>query len=320
MTALYRFAGTLEALHGLVFPLRPKGVVPTVGHQCPTNANNAMQLSSGTHGAAGAITAVRCDLRGLTKLRSLSIYADHQAELLLPPSVETLAVTLRANDDCWMGSPVDHRDFCTCFTSNDHDEDCFDPHPWRRWPWPHSTEWFFIVARPGVTASLARSRPTWATFLRSAAGLRELHVEGEDCLGSLCFHLQDFKREWPAGLTLRELTAVRVYLPFDLAVRDAELLKFQEVSLLSTASTAEHVLEVLLAGRARKVWFHGPTLCLDGWPWSMAERGPGTESYRYVNLDEVVKVARSPRYASRIKVEESPWDWGTMLTVVARWR
>lgn len=97
------------------------------------------------------------------------------------------------------------------------------------------------------------ARPTWAAQLKGATGLRSLCVIEHRGLGakfpSSRMGLADFQREWPERLTLRELSVWNAFLPFELAVRGAEVVCCSQSGVILTeATSAEGVLEALLAG------------------------------------------------------------------------
>lgn len=206
-------ANTLESLRGVVF-LRSPGY-PQPQPEC-------------------------CDLSNFSALRYPSIGTDHQLELRLPTTLERLYLHLIGPDPAEAGE------------QNSEKRKAF------------SREWGMDMNEaPSRNDRKSKgARPTWAALLQGATGLRDLRVVGYRLRvlvlnqprgpTGLGMALHDFQREWPEALSLRLLTLSFAYLPFELAVRDAEEVRVLRAAVfLTEATSAAGVLEALLVGRAR---------------------------------------------------------------------
>lgn len=301
---LARNAGTLEVLHGLVFILRP-------GDDPSDPASEPEQ----------DIHVARCDLTGFPQLYSLSVYTDHQMDLRLPPTLEELHIVLTVHNRFWDGFKAAWSDDDSDASSVESKEHPLGTDPQQ--PAPHPLEWA-AAARDSEATGPTSSHPTWATFLRGATGLRTLMVSWISHADNLKMFLEDFRREWPQGLRLRELTARNVFVPFELAVRDAEMLHFDSTGMfLCSVDTAEEVLEAVLAGRARKLWFTAANAFRFFWMGPMSRGRSSNLRVVFAMLPDLKAAAASPQFASRIRVEELGCCKGeavsTLFTVLERW-
>lgn len=233
-----KFAGrrsvdTLESLDGLAFVY------------CPDKKALDPSHAVGDHGEA------QCDMSGFTALRDLSIRTDHRLNLRLPLKLETLEV-LTIEDS-----------FSMAFLRNvpaSSDQVLWDVRPGdpiavhrppyaRRPDRRDPTQDDPTFAEDEFDAWIAKTRsgrPSWAGLLRGGVPkLRSLTVHGQ--YWHTRMDLEGFKRDWPQGLALRDLKVTTTHGPFELAVRDAELLWFgtgdDVVTVLSSATSVEGLLE-----------------------------------------------------------------------------
>lgn len=292
------------------------------------------------------------DLRGLSALKRLSLAANHQMQLWLPPAMEHLEIIIYR----------DRRDSISFYTGS--------VEQWRvGWGWGADAERVVrrysdydieirqrepmawgeaLVVAPVEDQSAAPptgpryGRPTWAGMLRGLTQLGTLQIHGsydatwQPCRGSAGWDkpdqkgaypihfmgLADFEREWPAGFTLQSLHVTCGFVPFDLAVRDVERLQFSDaVVFMTRAAGASQILDLLLCGRARVVRFQSWRRKATRTRFTFV--GPGLGRGVGVNPSDLANAARSSRLASRIAVKEfraeAP-DEGYCLefTVVAR--
>jgi hypothetical protein len=163
-----------------------------------------------------------------------------------------------------------------------------------------------LVQRAGVTsaceagpAEAHSGRPSWGGLLRGATRLRYLRVIGELDDGRFCMDLEGFQRDSPHGLSICELDVVKAPVPFELAVRDAHLLRFEgpDLTLLSNATSVRGLLEAVLAGRARQLEF----TCNASLDMRWVRVGRCDER---LTLCELKTVAQSARFAQYFRVEE----------------
>lgn len=221
LPGLHRFAGTIQELSGLCLVRKPNAVL-------------------NRHGRTRRKHVACCDLSGFSALHSLSIITDHRVDVQLPGALFSLGIVL-AGDYSDLLDPDARRPSC--------------------------------AARSGAYW-MPELFVGWAGLLRGAAGLRMLRLQttfvdlsSEDA--PRCskrrqvretrtlyrMDLAEFRQIWPQGLNLRELAALDVYMPFELAVRDAELLRFGcMMTFMTSAASAEGVIDALLGGRVRKLY------------------------------------------------------------------
>jgi hypothetical protein len=128
--------------------------------------------------------------------------------------------------------------------------------------------------------------------------------------------LEGFLQSWPQGLHLRVLSAMEAYVPFELAVRDAELLRIDRYGTFVTPATSvAGVLEAVIKGRVRKQCFTGHP---SGFEWV----GPALCRKKKLQLRDLINAAQSRSFASRVKVEEykhTNYFSSMVFTVIARW-
>lgn len=214
---------------------------------------------------SGCLSVASLDLRGLTALQCLSLGCDHQMDLWLPPKMQRLEITLHPrlfDNNRWTvghGWGADAAEVVHSYTDSDLEWVLRAPMSWGE------ATITGVECEDDPGAALQLGRPTWARMLRGLTQLGTLIVQGkpsrlepdqEGAYPNQLMGLLDFEREWPTGLTLKNLHAKSAFVPFDLAVRDAELLQFSEaVVLLTQARSAGELLDFLLRGRARAVRF-----------------------------------------------------------------
>lgn len=276
LPGLFRFSDALQNLYGFGLICRPEAVLDRDGK---TRREDV----------------AHCDLSGFSALRSLFIRTDHARDLRLPSTLTFLEIDMHVGNAGEVGGPK---------------------------------------AGPGMMYRVQELSLGWPVFLQGGSRIRALRlnvfqynldysIRGmagwrsvRESLDLYRKDLQDFQQNWPQGLHLRKLSALRVYMPFELAVQHAELLHFSWDTMFVTAATsAEGVLKALLEGRARKlcVYSNGKS---PGWV------GPALCGGGKLGLSEVEKAARSGDLASRVKVEN--FKHGSRLcsvvfTVTSRW-
>lgn len=317
---LSRSSGTLQSILGLVF-------------------DNTRIWRFG-----GAVASL--DLRGFSALKRLSLASNHQMQLWLPPTMQHLEINIYGGSQVGSLRYVNH--WSIGLGWDGYAEEVVRGYAdyalavRRKEPmvWGEALE---VTSVDDENAPLPRyGRPTWAQMLKGLTQLGTLQVHGSnvttwemswdsagwskpDEKGAYPRHfmgLTDFEREWPMGFALQNLHVRCSFVPFDLAVRDVELLQFSEsVVFMTRASRASQILDLLLCGRARLVRFRAR--CRKGLRTRFTWVGPGLGRGVGVNPSDLVQAARSSRFAFCISVNEfkaeAPNDgWCLDLTVVAR--
>lgn len=264
------------------------------------------------------------DLRGFSALQCLSLACDHQMQLWLPAKMQHLEINMVVYGSviAWnvtkgwdLNGTVERLlgegEFLIRQTT---------PMLWGERVVVAPVEG---IGKRGTRARALVDRPTWVGMLRGVERLDTLMVQGCILVGAqgnpwtrfdlfVIGHsyyyfpfmgLADFDRDWPTGLAIRSLHVRCTFVPFDLVVRDVELLHFSEaVVFLTRASCASDLLDTLLAGQTRVVRFcaRSKKRMRKLFTWV----GPGIGRGVAVHLVDVAEVARSPRFAGRIAVKK----------------